>query len=314
MDSSALARASSDLEIAIRALEKSSDSLRWWFLFWTVVVILGLVIEYVPNVIELIKELRDKRSFVVREFIKKRALKWSLLFEVIGGTLITVGLVGELWTDFDSSAVESDLRTARGRQTELLRNAAGQAMERAGNAEERASNAEKATEAEKIERLKLEALVAPRSLSVDQQRLITAALRRFSGRQATLSSYGLDGEGAALGAQLISILRSAGIVVTDRRASFIATGGFESGIQIRGPNTEREFISGLAEALSSIGKLQQVFINAPSFRAGAIMGGAAITGGAASIGGGGGVVVPDIPSTGPVSIMIGVKPLPAIAK
>jgi hypothetical protein len=167
-------------------------------------------------------------------------------------------------------------------------------------------------EAEKLERLKLEARVAPRTLSLEQQRLITSTMREFAGHPAVrVSSYGLDGEGAALGAQIISVLRSAGITVHDETAQTIVTGGFENGIHLRGPASDTTFLMSLYNALSSTGKLD-VFVNGPSIRAGVIQGGLARMGGNATIGGDGGIVDTPVPTTGPVSLMVGVKPVPVL--
>ena len=143
--------------------------------------------------------------------------------------------------------------------------------------------------------------------------MIKEALLGFSGHPVvTLSSYGLDGEAAALGEQIMAVLTSARIKVADQRASFISTGGFELGIQIRGPTSEREFMTALRMALTSIGRLKEVHVNGPSFRAAATIGGTATMGGAATMGGGGEVIVSSVPAIGPVSIMIGVKPLPVL--
>ena len=176
-----------------------------------------------------------------------------------------------------------------------------------------AASAIEVAESERHERIKLEARVAPRSLSLNQQRLIVDALRKFSGQPVIVSSYGLDGEGANIGAQIISVLGSAGIEVTDNRASIITTGGFENGIHIRGPQCA--LLSGLDFAFSKIGELK-VFVNDPTtFRAGATMGGRAEIRGNAAMGGGGGIVSVPVPTSGPISIMVGIKPVPiAITK
>jgi hypothetical protein len=108
----------------------------------------------------------------------------------------------------------------------------------------------------------LQAQIQPRALSIEQQRQIATAVARFSGHKAMVSSYGLDGEGDALGAQIIGLLRSAigNNNVVDARSSVVVTGGFERGIHVRGPMSERDFASVLGDALSGVGKLQ-TFVN-----------------------------------------------------
>lgn len=263
---------------ALKALIANNQSLSDWSV---IAVFIGLLGE----IIIIFAFSKDKpRSETVLSFIC--------------GSVIAIGVFGEY--RFGSKAAQGNAQLQ------------GISDRKVADLNTEAWNAQEMAESERLERIKLEAIVAPRSLSLEQQRLIVASLHRFSGHSVRLSSYGLDGEGAALGAQIISALRSAGIVVEDSRASFISTGGFELGVHVRGPDADRDFISGLAGALSSIGKLQ-VFVNGPSFRAGATIGGSAAMGGGATIGGGGGAVNVPIPATGPVSLMVGIKPVPILA-
>jgi len=294
------------LELKIIALEKSLDSLEFWLAVATLLVVVGLVLEYWHD---------------IKDLLKTRPVKWKSVQQIVGAILVTVGVAGELGVQYKASTVETKLRSASHAVESILNASAESAKSTAAGfqnqiaeAEARAAEARSMAAAEQLERAKLEAIVAPRSLSVEQQRLIRISLRRFSGHPAvTVSSYGLDGEGAVIGAQIISVIRAAtGIAPVDRRANFISTGGFESGIQIRGPNSERDFMSALEMALTSIGKLKEVNINGPSFRPGASMGGPSTMGGPASIGGGGGIVPANVPTNGPVSIMVGIKPLPGM--
>jgi hypothetical protein len=175
-----------------------------------------------------------------------------------------------------------------------------------------AAEARSMAEAERLERVRLEAVVAPRTLTIDQQRRMAAALRRFAGHApVSVSSYGLDAEGAALGQQIIAVLRTAGLQVIDYRADRLVSGGFEVGIHIRGPSLENDFMAALRGALSSIGALQEVSINGPSLRSSGMSGGTTLAGGG-SVSGGGGVVNTPPPADGPVTIMVAVKPLQVV--
>jgi hypothetical protein len=172
------------------------------------------------------------------------------------------------------------------------------AQARVAEAEARAAEARSMAEAERLERIRLEALVAPRSLSLEQQRQIAEACRGFTGHRVLVSSYGLDGEGAVLGAQIITLLRTVlgNDNVLDDRASTVVVGGFELGVHVRGPDSERAFVSTLSAALSSIGGLQTFANDTPP------RGGAGI--------GGGGAAFPQ--GTIYVSVMVGVKPIPIL--
>jgi hypothetical protein len=172
----------------------------------------------------------------------------------------------------------------------------GTAIGRAAMSFERAEKAENETQRLKAENLRLEALIAPRSLSLDQQREIADACRKFHGHGILVESYGTDGEAAALGEQIISTLRSAHVVVADSRGAKIVSGGFDIGLHVRGPAVENEFASVLGNALSRIGKLK-VEINDPEPKIGF-----------AARGGGEGFSAGAIF----VTVMIGVKPQPVL--
>jgi hypothetical protein len=126
--------------------------------------------------------------------------------------------------------------------------------------------------------------------------LIAAGCSKFRGHAVQVFSYGMDGEGSALGGQIISLLRSVGIAIADSRASHSGAGQFDVGVHVRGPDSEDNFVSALGNSLSSLGKLQ-VSINQPVPRAGAMMNG-----------GGEGF----IPGTVFVSVSLGIKPLPML--
>ena len=120
----------------------------------------------------------------------------------------------------------------------------------------------------------------------------------------------MDGEGTALGAQLIRAFEATGYGTPGNGlANEIVTGGFEWGVSIRGPASEMPYMTALRDVLVNIGKLQQVYINGPSPSIGAQIGGNANMSGNATMGGGGGPLVQrEIPTRGPVVIMVGIRP------
>jgi hypothetical protein len=111
----------STLERSIDALETSLDSLAAWLLFWTALVVVGLIIEYVPEFVELRRDVKRKK-----------------LFTLVGGVLITVGVAGELAVEFKASRVETTLRSQSRKYEGLLNEKAGDAGQAAGDANERA--------------------------------------------------------------------------------------------------------------------------------------------------------------------------------
>jgi hypothetical protein len=164
---------------------------------------------------------------------------------------------------------------------------------RIAEAQRGAAEAQRAAEAERLERVRLEAIVAPRSISLVDQMAITVALLRFSGRRVSVTTYSLDGEGAVLGQQVIATLQGARIEVDNRIASMMPLGGFAFGVHVTG--TGDALVAALRGALSGIGHLAVAPPNAQM-------------GGGAAIGTG-----PQNPAAVDADVLIGIKPVPTIA-
>jgi hypothetical protein len=85
-------------------LERAIDSLGNWLVFWTIIVALGLVVEYT----------KDVKDFLVAGF------KWlfcsgtrpTLTVTIVGALLITSGVIGEGLIEFRASNAETLLREA----------------------------------------------------------------------------------------------------------------------------------------------------------------------------------------------------------
>jgi hypothetical protein len=216
------------LERAVSNLERSLDSLTVWLFISTLLVVVGLVVEYGHD---------------VKELFTSRPSSRKLAQTVVGGILITGGVTGELIAQFKASRVETELRANSHQIEALLNKEAGDARANAGNAVERASNAEgnlakaneraanalksaeiarkdaeafrldiakaneraanaereaarlnKIAEDERLARLKIEEKMAPRHLTTEQQRTIASKLRRFAGQGVNLYVHSGDTE------------------------------------------------------------------------------------------------------------------------
>lgn len=185
------------------------------------------------------------------------------------------------------------------------------AKKQASEAESHLGEAVSMAKAEEAELLKLAKEVEPRILTVAQQRSITSELRKFSGRTVEVITYGLDGEGAALGTQIISVLATAGVNVRDSRASTVVSGGFDFGVHVRGPANEQPFVMEIGKVLSEKGSLQ-VWLNTQAAPRAAIVGRAGIRGNASISGGGGPASVGPTPPGSPVTIQVGIKPVQVV--
>jgi hypothetical protein len=266
------------------------------------VVVIGAALEYLTEFKIILKEDDSRRH---------RLSKVAALL-LIGGLGIELLALVKSNRIASTNIAALNLKASKADDTAAKANErAGQAAERAGIAEEKAADAtERASqnekeaaklrniaETERLERLKLEAAVAPRTLSLNQQQAIASALKEFKGHNVQVSSYGTDGEGAVLGAQLISVFKAAQINIVDGRGSTTVVGQFDVGVHVRGPAEELQFLSAIGRALSSIGKLRVAPPNDPQPRTGATMGG------------GGKTFMPGIVF---VTVMVGIKPVPVL--
>jgi hypothetical protein len=95
-----------------------------WLVISTAIVVIGLAIEYVPNI---------KRRF------EKRPFDWSELHELLGGVLITLGVLGELLIGVRINRTENRLRIANDVNVSRLNDEAGKARERAAQLEREAA-------------------------------------------------------------------------------------------------------------------------------------------------------------------------------
>jgi len=201
---------------------------------------------------------------------------WAKRLGRTGWLLIVLGLAGEgafemLVSSADASLgdFKDILMFATQREAENAGALSTAAQQRASEADERTSINEREAaklreraEAEKLERLKLEAFVSPRVLTIDQRQRIATAVNRFGTRTIVVSSYGQDEEGFLRATQIVAVLRAAGISVIDERASTIVSGGFISGVNVRGHLAEEKFVVEVVQALRTIGDLR-VTINGP---------------------------------------------------
>jgi hypothetical protein len=106
----------------------------------------------------------------------------------------------------------------------------------AAKATERAAEATKAAEAEKIERLKLEAQIAPRRITSDQAREVTKSCAHLRNVSVEITSYAMDAESTVLALQISRALQAAGMHVSNNISSMTVIGGFTTGIRVNGTN------------------------------------------------------------------------------
>jgi hypothetical protein len=167
---------------------------------------------------------------LVRELVGKRPFDWKILRTLVGGLLITVGVGGELYIQFKAAKVESALREANHTVQAELNNKAQQALAKA--------------EQDALERARLEAQVAPRRLTLEQQRAIANSCKRFAGRALTITSYQGDTEAMVLAEQIGAALQAGGLRIALNLGALSTTGELLIGVQVSGPNSKNDLVSG----------------------------------------------------------------------
>jgi len=153
-----------------------------------------------------------------------------------------------------------------------------------------AATAEDHAQSEQLERERLEAQIAPRRLTLQQQKDIGHACLGITGKPMSIRSYSLDVEGTALGVQIVSSLRATGIDIRPNLSSISPFGSFDSGVVIHSSEEDNAFAACLGHALTNIGKLA-VMVNGFMGLDGAIK------------------PIPPLPTGTPIDIMVGVKPI-----
>lgn len=317
-DSSTLENAISLLEKDIKNLENSSVPLEKLLPWFTGVVAIGVAMELWVIWHDRRDDMQAWRRGIIRPPDRPSTIKFMV--EIASVLLITGGIVGELWIGIRITSINGALRSKNGelrtksdQWVAMGTKDAGDAKRSAHDAEVSAGNAKQSADdaqgTVKVLGHEVTAL-SPRILTPVQQRDIAKALNHFWGsHQTVVESYSLDGEGTALALQLISVLHQAEIPVSNGTAGSIVTGGFEWGVSIRGPAYEQPFMASLQDALTNIGRLKQVVINGPERRVGTVFGGRGGMGGKMTIGGGGGPPIQQPPpKTGPVRVMVGIRP------
>lgn len=145
----------------LKGLLATYDSRSTWA---TVAVFAGLVVEY--TVLLWLKWHEMSRL--------EKALT------IAAGFAITAGVFGEYWYTSDAMQVSAKLEDNSEFRARIARAQAAEANENAALAERDAAEANKSAESERLARAKLQAAIAPRSLSKDDQSHIGDACRPFA--------------------------------------------------------------------------------------------------------------------------------------
>lgn len=309
---------------AIKKLEDSRDA--WQrcraqdfadLLWMTKLVAVGVgleVFEIAYDVIEGISRCRGKKT-------RDHTPLWITLAGAFGWLLIVIGVVGEFVfeakfdrDDTEIASINQQLLGDAERTASDARTHAAELEKEAAQLQKGAEGLKKAAEAERLARVKLEALVGPRRLTVDAQEKIGKACAYWyqygASKRIVVESYGLDGEGTALAAQIVASLANGRLYSNSEFGNKLQSGGFDTGVIISAPPEDEQFASCFADALTNIGKLKEVKVNPARNSGGTVLtGGTTSTGPVNITGSGEQKEAAPLPAGSPVDIMVGIKPI-----
>jgi hypothetical protein len=134
-------------------------------------------------------------------------LFWLGRGKILAGALVAVGVAGEFLADFIESPIIK-------RRDDAQRAQIAQLGKDTGDANARAAEANRIAEQERLARVELEARLAPRTLSLEQQVRIRSELTKLAGQYVTITFINDSFEAAAFASQIRDVLSGAKWVIT----------------------------------------------------------------------------------------------------
>ena len=138
----------------LKSLDSSWTSLDFWLNVWTLVVVIGVVVELGVIVIEYLHEKRDFEGGVVHPPDKPSVL--LLTFGLLGAGLVALGVAGEFRVHVKAGKVETGIRDTTLELVALVNGKAEAANQGASANEREAKRLGKEAEDEKIARVNLQ--------------------------------------------------------------------------------------------------------------------------------------------------------------
>lgn len=178
MDPSAIAR-------DLANLEKSWSSLDWWLNFWTIFVVIGVVVELAVLIAEFSDGWHDFKRATIHSPEKPSFAIYGLGF--LGAALVAIGVTGEFRVHSRAGKVETDIRSDYLKLIEIADDRAKTAITHGEELEKEEDTLRKRTEREIDARLALEKDLlfrGPRDVLIRSTGdLIPNAVRRFRGQR-----------------------------------------------------------------------------------------------------------------------------------
>jgi len=202
---------------------------------WDVIALSSLSKSVVSTILHVGEVALLVTSMIVVIGLVGEARKSWVAWHHVFAMLVIVGVAGELISDGLIFTSSDRLQTIQ--ETEI-------------------SHLNRGTEELRTKNLVLEAQVAPRRLTDDEENEIASFLRSLTGRKVIIASYAFDIDGTVLADQIKDTLFGRRIlsVVNQIGAHIPAHAPIIQGINVSG--NDPQLVSALKEALRSLGKLE----------------------------------------------------------
>jgi len=234
-------------------LENLLSLLDNWAAFFTLLVVIGVGGELFVH----IKYSRTSKRLIAMQHDEEKAREAE-----IARLGKEAAESGKGIADANARAAEANAHAAKAEEHLGAANErASQAYERAAQAEREAAKFNETAERERLARLKLEAALTPRSLSIEQHRDMVAKLRGYSGQRLDIFIYG-DATEIVRTANLIGgTVRDAGwnVKLWATMSSGVAVTGILVSTRAGSPATVEHAANSLISALNSGGMSSTLF-------------------------------------------------------
>lgn len=236
--------------MSVEAAERALGSLRVGLIIFTSLVAIGLVLEYKTALRLIILGLWKLLTF--RSTAIDRCALRRMCWHFLGAILVTVGVAGEFWIEYEQYGAENSLTRATAAERDKLNGETAQANVQARKANERAAANEAKAASLDNENLKLRKTIEPRSLTLDQQRAIADTLHAFAGTYVDVWSLMHDPEGYLLSEQIIAAFRRGHLAVQDDAGKYTDSNARDVGVGVACPDTQQGFGKAVRKSLAPI--------------------------------------------------------------
>lgn len=146
-------------------------------------------------------------EYTILLWLKKKELTWTEIgLTIVAGLAVAGGVYGEYFFGSRASDAALQLQNISDQQV-------ADANKRAAEANARAAEAQRALERERIERLKIEAALKPRALTLEQQKIMLPCLKTSPKGTVFVVPKVFDEEAGHFAAQIFVLLSEAGFDV-----------------------------------------------------------------------------------------------------